>query len=146
MGQCLNIDGCYQAFLSNAANPTSDPYKPEVIGQLDSNDSRMQQVYYANGKVWGALDTRMTVGGQEQAGIAWFIVKPSMIGQGKVGPQSAVVNQGYLGVANANVTYPALAVNSSGQGAMALRSSGQRLMRVRRTRCSTTPGLRGPSR
>ena len=59
----------------------------------------MQQVYYANGKVWGALDTRMSVGGQEQAGIAWFIVKPSMIGQGKVGPQSAVVNQGYLGVA-----------------------------------------------
>jgi hypothetical protein len=84
----------------------------------------MQQVYYANGKVWGALDTRMSVGGQEQAGIAWFIVKPSMIGQGKVGPQSSVVNQGYLGVAGANVNYPALAVNSSGQGAMAFTLVG----------------------
>ena len=124
LGQCLNIDGCFQAFLANAANPTSDPYKPEVIGQLDSNDSRMQQVYYANGKVWGALDTRMSVSGQEQAGIAWFVVKPSMIGQGKVGPQSSVVKQGYLGVAGANVTYPALAVTSAGQGAMAFTLVG----------------------
>src|SRR3954468_5921333 len=126
LGQCLNIDACFQAFLS-APGETEDPYKPEVIGQLDSNDSRMQQVYYANGKVWGALDTRMSVGGKEQAGIAWFVVKPSMIGQGgggKVGPQSAVVNQGYIGAVNANVTYPALAVTTAGQGAMAFSRVG----------------------
>jgi hypothetical protein len=87
----------------------------------------MQQTYYANGKVWGALDTRMTVAGQEQAGIAWFVVKPNMIGEGgggKVGPQSAVVNQGYIGVANGNVTYPALAVTTAGQGAMAFTLVG----------------------
>jgi len=126
LGQCLNIDACFQTFLS-APGETEDPYKPEVIGQLDSNDSRMQQVYYANGKVWGALDTRMSVGGKEQAGIAWFVVKPSMIGQGgggKVGPQSAVVNQGYIGAVNANVTYPALAVTTAGQGAMAFSLVG----------------------
>ena len=126
LGQCLNIDECFQAFLS-APGETQDPFKPEVIGQLDSNDSRMQQVYYANGKVWGALDTRMSVLGNEQAGIAWFVVKPSMIGAGgggKVGPQSAVVNQGYIGVANGNVTYPALAVTTAGQGAMAFSLVG----------------------
>ena len=143
LGQCLNIDACFQAFLSNAANPNSDPYKPEVIGQLDSNDSRMQQVYYANGKVWGALDTRMSVGGQEQAGIAWFIVSPSMIGQGKVGPQSSVVNQGYLGVAGANVTYPALAVKLFGGRQRPSRLSAQPPTRARRTHCSTTPGRPG---
>ena len=106
---------------------SADPYKPEVIGHLDSNDSRMQQTYYANGKVWGSLDTRMTVAGNEQAGVAWFAVKPDMIGGGgggKVGPQSAVVNQGYIGVANANVTYPALAVTTAGQGAMAFTLVG----------------------
>jgi hypothetical protein len=127
LGQCLNIDACFQAFIQTATSPPTDPYKPEVIGDLDSNDSRMQQVYYANGKVWGALDTRMSVGGKEQAGIAWFIVKPSMIGSGsggKVGPQSAVVNQGYLGAAGANVTYPALAVTSAGKGAMAFTLVG----------------------
>jgi hypothetical protein len=126
LGQCLNIDTCFVNFLS-APGETADPYKPEVIGDLDSNDSRMQQVYYANGKVWGALDTRMSVNGTEQAGIAWFIVKPDMIGQGaggKVGPQSAVVNQGYVGVAGANVTYPALAVTTAGAGAMAFTLVG----------------------
>jgi len=141
LGQCLNdtptavlpgpplTPSCFQLFLMSAAPnaPTEDPYKPEVIGELDSNDSRMQQVYYANGKVWGALDTRMSVGSTEQAGIAWFVVKPSMISpgkEGKVGPQSAVVNQGYLGVTGANVTYPALAVTSAGDGAMAFTLVG----------------------
>jgi hypothetical protein len=141
LGQCLNdtatavLPGppltptCFQLFLMSTAPgaPSADPYKPEVIGQLDSNDSRMQQVYYANGKVWGALDTRMSVNGSEQAGIAWFVVKPSMIASGNggtVGPQSAVVNQGYIGVANANVTYPALAVTSAGEGAMAFTLVG----------------------
>jgi hypothetical protein len=126
LGTCLNIDACFQFFLGRPGQ-TKDPYKPEFIGDLDSNDSRMQQVYYANGKVWGALDTRLSVAGNEQAGIAWFIVKPDMIGQGtggKVGPQSAVVNQGYVGVANANVTYPALAVTSAGKGAMAFTLVG----------------------
>jgi len=28
-----------------------------VISTPDSNDTRMQQVMYANGKLWGALDT-----------------------------------------------------------------------------------------
>ncbi len=141
LGQCLNdtptavLPGppltptCFQFFLMSTAPgaPSEDPYKPEVIGQLDSNDSRMQQVYYANGKVWGALDTRMSVGGSEQAGIAWFVVKPSMIAPGnggKVGPQSAVVNQGYIGVTNANVNYPALALTSAGDGAMAFTLVG----------------------
>jgi hypothetical protein len=126
LGQCLNIDACFVALLAQPGE-TMDPFKPEVIGDLDSNDSRMQQVYYANGKVWGALDTRMSVGGVEQAGIAWFIVKPDMIapgGGGKVGPQSAVVNQGYVGVAGANVTYPALAVTTAGKGAMAFTLVG----------------------
>jgi hypothetical protein len=123
LGQCLNIEPCFQTFLAGTSGLTADPYRPEVIGKLDSNDSRMQQVYSANGKVWGALDTRMSVGGHERAGIAWFIVKPSM-NEGKVGPQSAVVNQGYVGVAGANVTYPALAVNSAGQGAMAFTLVG----------------------
>ena len=32
--------------------------------ELNSNDSRMQQVFYANGKLWGALDTAVNVGGR----------------------------------------------------------------------------------
>jgi hypothetical protein len=127
LGQCLNIDSCFQAFLQVNPPISGDPYKPEVIGQLDSNDSRMQQVYYANGKVWGALDTRVSVGGDEFAGIAWFVVSPSIIGGGgggKIGPQSSVANQGYLAAAGANLNYPALAVDASGSGAMAFTLVG----------------------
>jgi hypothetical protein len=127
LGQCLNDDICFHNLIQTATSPPTDPYKPEKIGQLDSNDSRMQQVYYANGKVWGALDTRMSVAGSEQAGVAWFIAKPDMIAPGeggKVGPQSAVVSQGYIGVVGANVTYPALAVTSAGRGAMAFTVVG----------------------
>ena len=38
----------------------------------------MQQVMYANGKLWGALDTALNPdGGPQRAGIAWYIVNPN---------------------------------------------------------------------
>ena len=37
----------------------------------------MQQVMFANGKLWGALDTAFNPdGGAQRAGIAWYIVNP----------------------------------------------------------------------
>ena len=72
LGQCLNDDPC-ATFLNGAP----DPFKPEVISHLDSNDTRMQQTWFANGKLWGALDTALTVEGQNKAGIEYFIVNPS---------------------------------------------------------------------
>ena len=39
----------------------------------------MQQVMYANGKLWGALDTALNPdGGAQRAGIAWYIVNPNV--------------------------------------------------------------------
>ena len=44
----------------------------------------MQQVMYANGKLWGALDTAINPdGGAQRAGIAWYIVKPSSTAQAR---------------------------------------------------------------
>ena len=38
----------------------------------------MQQVMFANGKLWGALDTALNPdGGAQRAGIAWYIVNPN---------------------------------------------------------------------
>jgi hypothetical protein len=120
LGQCLNDPDC-----STFLNGEPDPYAPEVIGKLDSNDSRMQQVYWAAGRLWGSLDTRANVGGQERAAIAWFVVNPVVIGNGQhVGPQTSITNQGYLAVTDNNVTYPALAVNSAGKGVMAFTLVG----------------------
>jgi len=92
-----------------------EPAHNEVISRPDSNDTRMQQVMYANGKLWGALDTAVTVGGTNRAGVAYFILNPSA---GKV------VLNGYLAVTGADLTYPAIGVTASGRGVMAFTYTG----------------------
>lgn len=81
---------------------------------LNSNDSRMQQVFYANGKLWGALDTAVDVGSQ-RAGIAYYAINPH---------SGALVLQGQAGVANTDLTYPAVAVTQSGRGVIAFTLTG----------------------
>jgi hypothetical protein len=127
LGQCINDTtitssswngpGCWRAFFL----PRDQPAHNEVESHLDSNDTRMQQVVYANGKLWGALDTALTLSGTNKAGIAWYIVSPSVSG---AGVSASVAQQGYLGLTNNNVTYPAIGVTSSGRGVMAFTLVG----------------------
>lgn len=112
---CLNDATCSPAL----GGP--DPFAPEVQSTPDSNDTRMQQVTYASGKLWGALDTSLTVGGKNQAGIEWFIVKPSVSSPSVA---ASLLKQGYLGLANTNLTYPAIGVTTSGKGVMAFTLVG----------------------
>ena len=101
--------GCWQLLVGASAHN-------EVISRPDSNDTRMQQVMYANGKVWGALDTAINPdGGAQRAGIAWYIVKPDA---GKV------ALQGYLGATGHDFTYPAIGVLPNGRGIMAFTDTG----------------------
>lgn len=122
-GFCLNDEttllfdnvttGCWQLLVTPVAHAASGS---EVTTRIDANDSRMQQVMFANGKLWGALDTALNPGGGGQrAGIEWFIVNPSA---------SKVVMQGYLGAANHDFTYPAIGVTASGRGVMAFTDVG----------------------
>ena len=91
----------------------------EVISRPDSNDSRMQQVTYANGKLWASLDTALNPdNGPQRAGLAWYIVNPDA---GKV------VLQGYLGATGTDFTYPAIGVTSSGRGVIAFTATGDNL-------------------
>jgi hypothetical protein len=83
--------------------------------ELNSNDSRMQQVFYANGKLWGALDTAVNVGGQDRAGIAYYVINPH---------SRKLDLQGQAGIANTDLTYPALAVTQSGRGVIAFTLTG----------------------
>lgn len=116
LADCLNSAPC-SIFLNGIA----DPFTPEVEGVLDSNDTRMQQVDYANGKVWGALDTDIIVNGVHKAGIEYFIVKPD-VSSGSAGGSLAL--QGTLALAGNNLTYPAIGVTSSGRGVMAFTVVG----------------------
>ncbi len=85
------------------------------FGGLNANDSRMQQVFYANGKLWGALDTAVNVGGEDRAGIAYYVINPHSV---------KLDLQGQAGIASTDLTYPALAVTESGRGVVAFTLTG----------------------
>lgn len=119
-GHCLNDAttatiagaGCWPLLVGSAAHAAG----AEVVARPDSNDTRMQQVMYANGKLWGALDTAVNPdGGAQRAGIAWYIVNPST---------PKVVLSGYLGASGHDFTYPAIGVTASGRGVMAFTDTG----------------------
>jgi hypothetical protein len=119
-GFCLNDEttvtiagtGCWKLLVTPALHARG----AEVVSRPDSNDTRMQQVFYANGKVWGALDTAINPdGGPQRAGIAWYIVNPNA---GKV------ALSGYLGATGYDFTYPAVAVLPNGRGMMAFTATG----------------------
>jgi hypothetical protein len=75
-----------------------------------------QQVIYANGKLWGALDTALNPdGGPQRAGVAWYIVNPAT---------PKVTLSGYLGASGHDFTYPAIGVTASGRGVMAFTDTG----------------------
>jgi hypothetical protein len=110
--------GCWQLFF------VSEPAEhDEVEYALDSNDTRMQQTWYTNGMLWGSADTAVNVGGELKAGIVWFAVSPKINGAGKV--EGQVKKQGYLALANNNLTYPAIAMGTNGKGAIAFTVVGE---------------------
>ncbi len=81
---------------------------------LDTNDDRMNQVVFAGGKLWGAVNTILKPSnGPTSTGIAWFAVTPS-IGTG--GLSGAVAAQGYVAVSKATVMFPAIGMNKNGKG------------------------------
>jgi hypothetical protein len=118
-GYCINDTttattagtGCWRLLFGG------QPAHNEVVSRPDANDTRMQQVMYANGKLWGALDTAVNPdGGAQRAGIAWFVVKPT-VSSGSL--TATMAKQGYLAKAGADLTYPAIGVTPSGRGVMA---------------------------
>lgn len=85
------------------------------LEQLQTNDDRMNQVSFANGLLYSAVNSKLSVNGADQTGAAWFAVKPT-ISNGAV--HGRVIRQGYVAVGGNNVMYPAAAIAANGQGAM----------------------------
>jgi hypothetical protein len=120
LAQCLSdsslqltatLFGCWRLVVGGAG-PFANTEK-----LVDSNDSRMQQVVLANGKLWAALDTGLSIDGDTapRAGIAYFVINPH---------SGQVQQQGYAGVAGNNLTYPAVAVTQSGRGVVGFTMVG----------------------
>ena len=107
------------------------PAGPTELGSLISetqlfvatNDQRMQQAVFAGGKLWSALTTMVALDKDPNphAGIAYFVLTPSLE-EGVL--KAEVSHQGYVAVPNADLFYPALAVDAEGKGAIAFTLSG----------------------
>lgn len=107
---CFALTGCAPTYLGypNFVYPAPR--------DLAVNDSRMQQVSYANGKLWGTLDTDVTLGdGSHGSGVNYFVINP--------GSRSVSVN-GTLALPDTNLTYGAAAVTQSGRGVIAFTVVG----------------------
>jgi hypothetical protein len=91
---------------------------------LDSGDDRMQQTQFINGTLWGELDTALNIPGDSttRAAAAWFNVRPSL---GDEALDSATMTrQGYVGLRNNNVLYPAIQSDVAGNAAMVVSVAG----------------------
>lgn len=85
----------------------------EGLAQVETNDDRMNQVVYADGSIYGAVNTKLKVLGKDQTGVAWFKVDPRFEGDRLAG---RVDLQGYVAVPGNNVIFPSIAVNNDGRG------------------------------
>ncbi|HEX6350643.1 MAG TPA: hypothetical protein VF160_14800 [Candidatus Dormibacteraeota bacterium] len=113
--ECLNDSKCSQILEG-----IKDPFA-EKSASLDSNDTRMQQVTWQNGHLWGAIDTGLSISSGKQAGIEWFEANAST-SSGSLA--TTLANQGYVGLGNANLTYPAIGITTGGTGVMAFTLVG----------------------
>lgn len=107
---CFALTGCAPTYLGypNIVYPTPRP--------LAVNDSRMQQVSFANGKLWGTLDTDVLLGdGSHGSGVSYFVIDPKSGG---------VFANGTLALPDANLTYGTSAVTQSGRGVIAFTVVG----------------------
>jgi hypothetical protein len=116
LGQCTTVPSC-AALVGARLQPSYTESK------LNANDSRIQQVSYANGKLWGALDTGLLIDGDPtpRAGIAYYILIPQLNGATL---KAKVANQGYIGAPFIEVGYPTIAALSNGRGIISYTLSG----------------------
>jgi hypothetical protein len=96
--------------------PLGSLVNPLVTTILATNEHRMQQVTFADGKLWSAVTTGLSSPGEIdlKAGVAWFAVGVNATG-GDV--EARVRDQGYIAVPNASAFFPAVGIGRDGDRA-----------------------------
>ena len=110
--------------------PLGSLVNPTVRPSLATNAQNMQQVTFADGRLWSTVATVLNspedtepagaFGDPNKAGAAWFAVKVDNDHKLK----AKVDDQGYIAIKNANLLFPALGINHRGQAAIAFSISG----------------------
>jgi len=118
------------------AVPPSSVQKPGTIplgelfygatepGLIDTSDSRVLDARLANGKLWAVLGTAAEVAGQQRAGVAWYILSPSVTSKGV---RAGIRGQGILALEDENLAYPTVGVTPSGRGVIGFTRVGETL-------------------
>jgi len=115
---CLNDSDCSTLVFGG-----TDPFAPNPLNPLNTNDDRMNQVVYANGSLWGGVNTAVRQpGGTTRAGIAWFAVNPHLKRLGKL--RATLFKQSYISVNGNDVLFPSIGVNAAGDAVMTFTLSG----------------------
>jgi hypothetical protein len=130
LGQCINDTKLKSAFWNGRGcwrllfAPNAQPAHNEVESSLDSSDTRVLTTYFSGGLLYGALGTAVEVGDEIKAGIAWYVVDPS-VSLDPPGVGGTITADGFLAVADNNVTYPTIAVTPAGEGILAFSLMGE---------------------
>ncbi|SPF40413.1 conserved exported hypothetical protein [Candidatus Sulfopaludibacter sp. SbA4] len=88
-------------------------------GQINPNDDRMQQVVLASSHLWTGLNTVVSGG---RTGIAYFIIKPILTGNGRL--SASIKTQGYVAVNGDSVFYPSIGASDAGNATMVFSLTG----------------------
>lgn len=92
--------------------------------QIDPGDDRMEQLYYAAGKLYCGFNTTLLDPNGKigpRTGGVWLAIQP----KAEFASLSAHVwHQGYIGIPDGSVLYPSFAVDKWGNGAIAFSLSG----------------------
>jgi hypothetical protein len=91
----------------------------EPLPLVEPNDTRMNQVVYAHGHLWSAINTVVTPGPRD--GIAWFRVRPT-VATAQI--DATIAQQGYVAARNAFLSFPSVGVNDAGRGVIAYSLMG----------------------
>lgn len=123
-----DVVGGFAATQKSGPTPLRDALgDKDALNLLNANDSRMNQVVLANGKLYGGVNTVVTAPGQpNRVGIAYFVVEAGggSEDRGDGALRAQLARQGYLAVNGENVMFPSIGVNAEGQGAMVFSLSG----------------------
>jgi hypothetical protein len=121
LADCLNVTAC-----AKIVSGTPDKFK-ETERPLDSLDSRMQQVTYANGRLYGSHGTAVDVGTTatnrtQRTGVAWYVTQPATAANGNL--VTSVLQQGRVASAGNNLLMPALGVRTGGSAVIGVTLAG----------------------
>ncbi|MBF6561013.1 MAG: hypothetical protein IVW56_12035 [Candidatus Binataceae bacterium] len=100
--------------------------------QIDTGDDRLHQLVYANGKLYAGLNTEVRVHAAPQAGIEYFMVKPTFVtriqhGQPILLFHVRLLRNGFVAHSRDDLYYPSIGVTTTGRALMVFSLSGPTL-------------------